>query len=285
MNVTTKSSMVKIAIDKSLLKEYSTQKSSRTVYLNDGEEFQLQLFNPYDYTVAAKIFINNEELTHLLVIKPGQRIWLERYLDQPRKFKFSTYEIEDSPEAGFATRNNGSVRVEFYKERTKIYSPVSISSSTYVWNGDYKPFNPIGERILFSSDCSNLGANSVNTVLSASCDGAATSACYCSTITTGDDNCETFGFSAASALEDRFEPQSKGIETGRIEKGSHSNQDFENVDLDFYTYSFNTEELLILPTSRKVATANDLQKVYCTSCGRKLQKKYKFCPFCGAKVE
>lgn len=284
MNVTTKSSMVKIAIDKSLLKEYSTQKSSRTVYLNDGEEFQLQLFNPYDYTVAAKIFINNEELTHLLVLKPGQRIWLERYLDQPRKFKFSTYEVEDSPEAGFATRNNGTVKVEFYKEKTRNNSSIYVYNGDYSWKPNHQPYYPINDRILYSSDCSNLGLSSVNTVLGASCDIAASSACYCSSVTTGDSGA-TFEFTSSLADADRFEPQSKGIETGRIEKGSHSNQDFENVDLDFYTYSFNTEELLILPTSRKVATAKDLQKVYCTGCGRKLQKKYKFCPFCGSKVE
>ena len=284
MNVTTKSSMVKIAINKSLLKEYSTQKSSRTVYLNDGEEFQLQLFNPYDYTVAAKIFINNEELTHLLVLKPGQRIWLERYLDQPRKFKFSTYEVEDSPEAGFATRNNGTVKVEFYKERTRNNSSIYVYNGDYSWKPNHQPYYPFNDRILYSSDCSNLGINSVNTVLGASCDIAASSACYCSSVTTGD-SAATFEFTSSLADADRFEPQSKGIETGRIEKGSHSNQDFENVDLDFYTYSFNTEELLILPTSRKVATAKDLQKVYCTGCGRKLQKKYKFCPFCGSKVE
>lgn len=284
MNVTTKSSMVKIAIDKSLLKEYSTQKSSRTVYLNDGEEFQLQLFNPYDYTVSAKIFINNEELTHLLVLKPGQRIWLERYLDQPRKFKFSTYEVEDSPEAGFATRNNGTVKVEFYKEKTRNNSSIYVYNGDYSWKPNHQPYYPINDRILYSSDCSNLGLSSVNTVLGASCDIAASSACYCSSVTTGDSGA-TFEFTSSLADADRFEPQSKGIETGRIEKGSHSNQDFENVDLDFYTYSFNTEELLILPTSRKVATAKDLQKVYCTGCGRKLQKKYKFCPFCGSKVE
>lgn len=284
MNVTTKSSMVKIAIDKSLLKEYSTQKSSRTVYLNDGEEFQLQLFNPYDYTVAAKIFINNEKLTHLLVLKPGQRIWLERYLDHPRKFKFSTYEVEDSPEAGFATRNNGTVKVEFYKERTRNNSSIYVYNGDFSWKPNHQPYYPIDDRILYYSDCSNLGINGANTVLGASCDIAASSACYCSSVTTGD-SAATFEFTSSLADADRFEPQSKGIETGRIEKGSHSNQDFENVDLDFYTYSFNTEELLILPTSRKVATAKDLQKVYCTGCGRKLQKKYKFCPFCGSKVE
>jgi hypothetical protein len=284
MNVTTKTSMVKIAIDKSLLKEYSTQKSSRTVYLNDGEEFQLQLFNPYDYTVAAKIFINNEELTNLLVLKPGQRIWLERYLDQPRKFKFSTYEVEDSPEAGFATRNNGSIRVEFYKERITTNSPVYLSSSTYNWNG----YQPYVNNVLYSSDCSNIKCassigsdRSLETCYNVSSVSAADFSCN-SAISTAD---ATLDFTEALADANRFEPQSNEIETGRIEKGSHSNQDFENVNLNFYTYSFNTENLLILPTSQKVATAEDLQKIYCTNCGRKLQNKYKFCPFCGSKVE
>ena len=40
--------LAKIAINKSLLKEYSNSSDERIVYMNDGTEFQIQLFNPYD---------------------------------------------------------------------------------------------------------------------------------------------------------------------------------------------------------------------------------------------
>ena len=74
------------------------------------------------------------------------------------------------------------------------------------------------------------------------------------------------------------------IETGRIEKGSHSNQEFENVFIDFEYCSFARETIQILPESQKPYTDKDLKKVYCVNCGRKLNTKYKFCPYCGYRI-
>ena len=74
------------------------------------------------------------------------------------------------------------------------------------------------------------------------------------------------------------------IETGRIEKGSHSNQEFENVFIDFEYCSFAHETIQILPESQKPYTDKDLKKVYCVNCGRKLNTKYKFCPYCGYRI-
>ena len=82
MNVISQDAFAKIAVNKSLLKEYSSSKYQRVVYLNDGDEFQIQLFNPEHHPIAAKIHLNGEELSDMLVLRPGERIWLERYLDQ-----------------------------------------------------------------------------------------------------------------------------------------------------------------------------------------------------------
>ena len=73
------------------------------------------------------------------------------------------------------------------------------------------------------------------------------------------------------------------IETGRIENGSYSNQKFETVNNEFENYPFKTEYIKILPKSRKPYTTSDLNKIYCTNCGRKLNSKFKFCPYCGEK--
>ena len=75
----------------------------------------------------------------------------------------------------------------------------------------------------------------------------------------------------------------KSIETGRIEKGSHSNQRFDNVYKDFELWPFKIEYIKILPFSQKQINTNDISKRYCYNCGRKLNQKYKFCPFCGTK--
>ena len=48
--------LAKIAINKSLCKEYKNQETNdRVVYLNNNQEFQIQLFNPYTYTIGATI--------------------------------------------------------------------------------------------------------------------------------------------------------------------------------------------------------------------------------------
>ena len=77
----------------------------------------------------------------------------------------------------------------------------------------------------------------------------------------------------------------KSLETGRVEKGSHSNQEFNYVNKSFEYYAFHTIEYKLLPISQKINTANDLNvKRYCTSCGSKLGKTDKFCSKCGKKA-
>ena len=105
--ITVTNSLAKIAVNKSLLKEYSNSEYARVVYMKNNSEFQIQIFNPYDYTIGADISINGKQMSNRIIIKPGQRIWLERYIDEPRKFLFSTYEVENTGEVRHAIRNNG----------------------------------------------------------------------------------------------------------------------------------------------------------------------------------
>ena len=58
----------KLAVGKSLLKEYKTSECTRTVYLNDGDEFQIQLFNPETTEIGAEIFIDNEPLSNIIIL-------------------------------------------------------------------------------------------------------------------------------------------------------------------------------------------------------------------------
>lgn len=279
MNVISQDAFAKIAVNKSLLKEYSSSKYQRVVYLNDGDEFQIQLFNPEKFPIAAKIHLNGEELSDMLVLRPGERIWLERYLDQARKFKFSTYEIEDSYEAKEAASLNGEVKIQFYRVKTprqntviNISCPIStIGSPTSIY------YNTIN-----SSDCqvksiSELElASNLNSVNLASSDMSGETWYKSSYIS--DTACNFYASSTAT------EPE-HSIETGRVEQGGYSNQKFSYVNYDFEDWSFRTETISILPLSRKPVTASDLKKRYCSNCGRKLSPKHKFCPYCGTKVE
>lgn len=70
--------------------------NENSLYLQDSEEFQIELFNPTNNTVLAKIEINGKLISNSgLVIKPAQRVFLERFLDSDRKFLFETYEIDN----------------------------------------------------------------------------------------------------------------------------------------------------------------------------------------------
>jgi hypothetical protein len=74
-------------------------------------------------------------------------------------------------------------------------------------------------------------------------------------------------------------------ETGRIEKGSNSNQSFVYDDTTFNSWTSWRTTWKILPDSQRPRESHDL-KCFCPNCGAK-QKKYthKFCPICGTKYE
>lgn len=233
---------VKIARNRSLLKEY-TVSDKRIVYLKDGDEFQIQLFNPETEEIAAKIAIDGTPLSNDIVIRPGERIWLERYTDKPKKFKFETYEVEDgNKEVENAIKNNGLIKVTFHKR---------IKKSLYYYNE-----SPGITYTYYTSSC----------------------------------NINTLGFSSApisatttsAASYDTSAPIKK--ETGRVIEGNHSNQSFVTVDMEFNPTPYSTETIKILPESQKPYTSEDIQKVYCQNCGRKLKTKYKYCPYCGTSV-
>ena len=108
-----------VAIQKSLLKEYRSNQDDRIVYLNNGDEFQISIFNPYDYVIGVSFSFNSNNVNNskLLVLKPGERVWLDRYLNEERKLLFSTYEVDDCKEAKKAIAKNGLLKINFYKEK------------------------------------------------------------------------------------------------------------------------------------------------------------------------
>ena len=78
--------------------------------------------------------------------------------------------------------------------------------------------------------------------------------------------------------------QPKSNEIGRVEKGGYSDQRFTTVNIDLEGWAFITETIKLLPKSQKPVYKEDLQKLYCTECGRKVKPKFKYCPFCGGKL-
>lgn len=280
--------LAKLAVNKSLLKEYSNSSNERIVYMNDGTEFQIQVFNPYSYVIGVSFkFNDNSESSQLLVLRPGERVWLDRYLDNESKLLFSTYKVGASKAVQEAIKDNGNLCIKFYKEKENKIQVSSITTyKPYDWN--YQPietidvyYNHLGNSYCLDNNSSincASAANFCSTIEgSLSLDNAVTQASASSA-------CTSYSSSASTkSIPKRSRTLSKSIETGRIEKGSHSNQRFENVYKDFEYWPFKTEYIKILPTSQKQVNSNDLQKKYCHECGKKLNPKFKFCPSCGAK--
>lgn len=286
MNLQTETVLAKIAVNKSLLKEFVSN-NQRIVYLKDNSEFQIQIFNPYTYTIGADIYINGTQMPNRIVLKPGERIWLERYLNEARKLLFSTYEVENTSEVKAAIQNNGEVKLMFYKEKvyqepTYIYtSPITTYYNNYNYCGDdcIAKGIDINNSINYSDSVRTLGLG--DTVQTAATTATATSAAsYASYSST----CKSYNLDLELNGNLKLKKSSDRIETGRIEKGSHSNQEFQNIDLNFEWWSFKTEAIKLLPISQKPITKKDLKKLYCANCGHKVNTKFKFCPYCGSKI-
>ena len=64
------------------------QYNNDSVYLNNGNEFELELFNPTTSKVMAKIELNGISIGAGIVLRPGERVFIERYLDEAKKFMF-----------------------------------------------------------------------------------------------------------------------------------------------------------------------------------------------------
>lgn len=116
----------KIAVNKNVIKHYRLDtvemNSAERVFLDGGTEFQIELFNPTKNTLLAKINVNNKSIgSGGLVLYPGQRIFLDRFLDSNNKFKFVTYTVEETEEIVSAIKDNGLVEVEFFIENTNNY--------------------------------------------------------------------------------------------------------------------------------------------------------------------
>ena len=225
------------------------------VYLNDGDEYQIELFNPTSNHILAKIKIDANYLSDGgIVLRPGERVFLERFLDSNNKFVFRTYEVGKEAVNAGALANNGYVKIEFYQEQPKLNSYPSYPNRTIYNDGIFR---------------GNVGLGYSGTTYTTNTLGNTT-------------------FTTSTAYYNNITPTSmvsnNKVETGLTEKGESSNQTFTNSDREFYSYSFHNVVWRILPTSQKQYHKEDLGILYCGECGAKRKKDtHKFCPHCGTK--
>jgi Zn finger protein HypA/HybF involved in hydrogenase expression len=269
-----------IAVNKSRIKLYTKNVDMPTYYLEKHSEFQIEIFNPTTDVVLAKISLNNKVLSQGgLVLNPGQRVFLDRYFDVAKKFLFDTYEVSNTSEVKEAIKNNGDVKIEFYRESKPIeLPPIYMDRFTWVYNPENDPYyghptfttNSIGfDSQKFVNYSQPINSSNYTGEMSLSLDNSRRS----------------LSEPKEPNKQVRSRKVSKSIETGRVEQGSASNQKFEIVDKKFEYFAFHTVEYKLLPLSQKLNTVADISiKRYCTNCGHKLKKEHKFCPQCGKKA-
>ena len=274
MSVTINDSLARIAISKNLIKEYKSSDSQRTVYLKNGTEFQIYLKNPYQSHLGVKIYVNNKYIGNMLVLRPGQSCWLERYLNENSKFLFSTYEVENSAEMKYAIKQNGIVKLEFYHEVETVDNGLRIDYDNLILGNDsLRTYDVCYNSPITTSLGSTYGSTTFTASNNLSCSFNANSA------TAGMNTLKKAR--SAKAITQEIDDT---IETGSIEKGSHSDQEFNTCDIKFDYRSFKTESILILPQSRKPVSVEETRRRYCSQCGKKVNPKDKFCSNCGARL-
>lgn len=230
------------------------RQNGNDIYLKNGDEFEIELFNPLHKSVLAKIKLNGEFISSTgLILKPGQRIFLERYFDKPNKFKFETYEVEDSSEVLHAIKLNGILDVMFYLESREPDWLITTTSYPYC---------------VTSQTVGAWGGSSV--------DG------YAGTPRTFTTNVCTTSTALNSSIS---YTSNASIETGRIEQGSYSNQNFTSSYEKFNRYHSYSCYWKILPESLKPHDSKDI-KLHCHECGTRIKKlTHKFCYNCGTSLK
>ena len=240
----------------------------QNVYLKDGSEFEIELYNPSRKTVLSKIKINGEFISGGgIVLRPGERVFLERYIHVPNKFKFETYTVDGTSETMNAIASNGDVEIYFYNEQDIVINTNSTPTITWSNSTTY----PTHDTYLVGGDIT-LGNN-----------------LYTSNI-----NLTSFNTTSSNPISSKYEPRvnhrryekkSKSVETGRVEKGSSSDQVFNTVSKNFNSWVVSTSVWKILPESQKPIEKKDLIEK-CSKCSTKIKKtSWKFCPECGNELK
>ena len=264
------------------------------VYLENGQEFEIELHNPLQNCVLCDIKLNGQSISkNGLVLRPGERFYLDCFIDDKKKFIFNTYEVENTEESEKAIEKNGLLEVFFYKESTlsikdwsKKFDRVIIERYP-VYYPYYDPYwYPYRPTIIYGGTTTiGTGAGILNNVSTntVNLSGTGLNSNYCvgttltgnsinSSYTTGDVTLNSGGNACTytsnvnlsninvSNGSNNLQSINSSIETGRIEKGTSSSQQFTEVDMDFDNNYISSTIIQILPESRKPVETKDIIK-------------------------
>ena len=238
--------------------KFDTKSDTETkgkVYLNDGEEFQIELHNPLTECTLADIKLNGNSISKGgLVLRPGERFYLDCFIDDKKKFIFSTYEVDDTEETMESIAKNGLLEVFFYKESAKSIDRSRLNR--VIVERHYYPYqtNPYCQTTPWYTT-PNIYCNTGNIVGTTFTNTGSNT-----TYTSNSVNLTNLNLTSGS-FDSRTTPiNSTSIETGRIEKGDKSDQKFDEVDMDFDNFYISSTVLELLPESRRPIETKELKE-------------------------
>lgn len=240
--------------DKGRRKIYNENK----IYLQNGEEFSIELHNPTQNNVVALINLDGKPISKSgLILRSGERIYLDCFMDDLKKFVFDTYNVEDTEESNDAISNNGLLEVFFYNEL--IVDRVDLTNIPRVqehhhhhhhptrWYPYYQDniwygHNTTGNGIIGQTTTTYNNNSDMNVTLTGSLD------MNVSNILLND----TSGQINVNAVN--------SLETGQTIKGEDSLLKFKEIDMALEEEHVSTVSYTLLPESRMPRTIKDVSK-------------------------
>jgi hypothetical protein len=259
-----------ISVNKNRIKQ-----KNGIVYLKNGTEFEIEFYNLSADIQKAVITINGKKQSDALVLKPGEHFYLDRFMDDKKRLKFDTYEVDDVAAVRKAIENNGEVKVEFFREQKPVQSwtTTTISYPTWTDNNYFKTHSAV---YLGTPISRTRGA-------STGAKGITPQAFYNSNASSNTVNCSAGLNNMSFQTMDFASAEPAKMETGRVEQGGQSNQDFKPVYYSFEYLANTTYTFKLLPISRKgeEVVTTDKVRSYCPQCGRRIKSGWNNCPGCG----
>lgn len=281
-----------ITVNRNRLRLYDSK-----VYLKTGSTFEIELWNPKTTRVLAKIMINGVNVSGGgIVVNPGQRVYLERFLDVDRKFQFNTYEIENSVEAVEAAQLNGLVKVDFYDEQV-IYP--GIHTSTWIYGSGTITITPpqpiIYDNYFFgTTNTGKVGSHVTGTLTNDTNSNFTSEPKVSNYMDNSNFSCRAVSLDAIDycddmQMQDSISPKTRSklskssLETGRVEQGGKSDQQLIDTYGSFNSWTCNSYVYRILPESTKPTEVREVRRK-CPNCGAKVKSHWVSCPICSFKL-
>ena len=225
-----------VSVNKNRLKIYEDNK----YYLSNNTNFEIELVNNDDKKYLVEIYLNEHSIGSI-VIGANSHNYLERYIDDNRKFQFNTFEIDNVEETEEARERNGSIQIYFYPQITS-YPKVSFCYSSFT-NG------PFTNNLFINSPLTNTPVDT----------------CYSSSSTNTIDT-----YSSNTIETGRINEGENSNQTFTYSSNSFKDKSVYSLDYQILPISLKPYEGIKTYCSECGTKIRHQNWKYCTNCGTKL---------------